>query len=59
MATNSKWLPAPVALFTQEKRAVRTMPWWSAPPFSARPPILPYPLTHPYPLTTHLPTHTH
>ena len=24
---NSKWLPAPVALFAEEKRAVRTMPW--------------------------------
>ena len=24
---NSKWLPAPVALFTDQKRAVRTLPW--------------------------------
>ena len=27
MSSNSKWLPAPVALFTDQKRAVRTLPW--------------------------------
>jgi hypothetical protein len=26
-AMNSKWLPAPVALFTDHNRAVRTLPW--------------------------------
>ena len=24
---NSKWLPAPVALFSEHKKLVRTMPW--------------------------------
>ncbi len=27
MTSNSKWMPAPVALFTDQKRAIRTLPW--------------------------------